>query len=253
MYHYIPEQSKTTGKIKCYLLTNHMTQVVFLIFVYHFIFTHFSLIITLPSPIISLTSAAASTTPLWDLPSPPPLLLLLDVPCPDLKSLTLKRVSQHSQERPCKYTIDFHSQVNPLSRTCLQMHRWLLLASQLTLKNVLANAPLTFTHKSPRCWLHPIRKGSPLWHGCLVVVQSSCSFEFDTATRYHTFCCTERSLWTGFCFLRGAVAAQLLPIGATRPVGQDALTGWDQFFPILFVAQVLCSIEQVLSIGCHLY
>ena len=41
-----------------------------------------------------------------------------------------------------------HSQVNSLSRTYLQMHRWLSLASQLTLKNVLGNAPLTFTLKS---------------------------------------------------------------------------------------------------------
>ena len=45
----------------------------------------------------------------------------------------------------------------------------------------------------------------------------------------------------------------ILPIVATRPVGQDALVGWDQLFPIFFVAQVLCSIELVHAIGCHLY
>ena len=105
--------------------------------------------------IISLTSAAASTTSLQDLPSPSPLLLLLDVSCQDLKSLFLSRLacvyqedrssctrkSTHSQERACKCTVDFHlqvnftsqeracqctvdfhSQVNSLSRTCLQVH-----------------------------------------------------------------------------------------------------------------------------------
>ena len=36
--------------------------------------------------IISLISAAASTTPLQDLPPPLPLLLLLDVPCPDIEA-----------------------------------------------------------------------------------------------------------------------------------------------------------------------
>ena len=78
------------------------------------------------------------------------------------------------------------------------------------------------------------------------------------------------------CSLRGAVAAQLLPIGATRPVGQDALTGWDQLFPIILwcklsaqisrsmpsgatfiknycVVQVVCSNKQVHALGCHLY
>ena len=101
---------------------------------------------------ICLTPAAASTTPLQDLPSPPLLLLLLDVPFPDLKSLFLHRLapvhqedrssftrkSTHSQERACKCTFDFHSQVTS------------------PLKNVLASALLTFTHKSPRCCLHPI-------------------------------------------------------------------------------------------------
>ena len=113
--------------------------------------------------IISLTSAAASTTPLQDLPSPPPLLLLLGVPYPDLKSLFLCRLarvyqedrssftrkstsplknvlakapltfthkSTHSQDRACKCSFDFHSQVTS------------------PFKNVLASALLTFTHKS---------------------------------------------------------------------------------------------------------
>ena len=94
---------------------------------------------------ISLTSAAASTTPLQDLPSPPPLLLLLDVPFPDLKSLFLCYFACVHQEdrssftckstsppRPClpSATFDFHSEVTS------------------PLKSILANALLTFTHKS---------------------------------------------------------------------------------------------------------
>ena len=94
--------------------------------------------------ILSLISAAASTTPLQDLPSPPPLLLLLDVPCPDLQSLILCRLarvhqedcssstrkSTHSQDRACKCTFDIQSEVTS------------------PLKNVLANVLVTFTHKS---------------------------------------------------------------------------------------------------------
>ena len=152
--------------------------------------------------IISLTSAAASTTPPQDLPSPPPLLLLLDVPCPDLKSLFLCRLarvhqedrsscirkSTHSQERACKCTFDFHSQVKSL--------------------------------------LNPSQSGRLVTVAqTSFLAQSSCSCELDTATWCHTSCCAGRPLWAGLCSLRGAVAAQLLLIGATRPVGQDALTG----------------------------
>ena len=236
--------------------------------------------------IISLTSAAASTTPLEDLPSPPPLLLLLDVPCLNLKSLFLCRLarvhqedcssctrkSTHSQERACKCTIDFHSQVNftslerackctidfysqvnSLSRTCLRMHHWISLASQLHLSRTCLQVHPWLSLASPLA-AEFITFGKARHYGTdLILMQSSCSCEVDTATRCHTSCCAGCPLWAGFCCLRGAVAAQLLPIGATRPVGQDALTGWDQLFPILFLAQVLCSIEQVLAIGCHLY
>ena len=140
-----------------------------------------------------------------------------------------------SPERACKCTIDFHSQVNFSSqeRACkctLDFH------SQVT-------SLLTSSHSGRLATVARIS----------FVVQSSCSCELDTATRCHTSCCTGCPLWAGFCSLRGAVAAQLLHIGATCPVGQDALTGWDQLFPIFFVAQVLCSIRQVLAIGCRLY
>ena len=74
--------------------------------------------------IISLTPAAAST-PLQDFPSPPPLLLLLDVSFPYLKSLFLCRLARVHQEDRSSY----HKSASPL-------------------KNVLANAPLTFTHRS---------------------------------------------------------------------------------------------------------
>ena len=159
---------------------------------------------------ISLTSADTSTTPLQDLPSPPPLLQLLDVPCPNLKSLflchlarvhqedhsfftrksaspfknvlskaplTFTRKSTLSQDRACKCTFDFHSQVTS------------------PLKNVLASALLTFTHRSLRCCLHPIREGLPLWYGLL--------------------------LW---CSHRG-LASLIQPSGATHPAAQDAHCG----------------------------
>ena len=150
-------------------------------------------------------------------------------------------------------------------------------------KNMLASALVTFTHKSLCCCLHPIREGSPLWHWfllwrshpadtairchtsccagcklwagfCFHVAQSSFSSELDTAIRCYTSCCAGRPLWAGFGSLRGAIAAQLLLIGATRPVGQDALTGWDQLFPIFLWCKFSAwIIKQVLTIGWYLY
>ena len=76
--------------------------------------------------IMSLTSAATSKTPLQDLPSPPPLLLLLDVPCPDLKSLFLCRLARVHQEDRSSFTCK----------------------SASPLKNMLHKVPLTFTRKS---------------------------------------------------------------------------------------------------------
>ena len=92
--------------------------------------------------IISLTSAAASTTPLQDLPSPPPLLLLLDVPYPDLKSLYLCRLARIQQEDRSSCT---RKSTSPLKN--------LLANAPLTFtrKSVLASVPLTFTRKSPHC------------------------------------------------------------------------------------------------------
>ena len=112
--------------------------------------------------IISLTSAAASTTPLQDLPSPPPLLLLLDIPWPDLKSLFLFHLARVHQEDCSSFT---HKPTSPLknvlanarlTRKLTSPLKNVLASAPLTftckstspLKNVLANAPLTFTHKS---------------------------------------------------------------------------------------------------------
>ena len=79
--------------------------------------------------IISLTSAPASTTSLQDLPPPLPLLLLLDVPCPDFEAVPVSPACVHQedsrlsltshftyQERVCKCTVDFHSLSSHLSR-----------------------------------------------------------------------------------------------------------------------------------------
>ena len=97
------------------------------------------------------------------------------------------QVSFTSQERVCQSTLDFHSQVNSLSRLCLQVHCWL---------SLLVNSPLK-TCSQVHHWLsltshpsalHPIREGLPLWHGSLFVAQSSCSCEPDTATWCQGFC-----------------------------------------------------------------
>ena len=100
MYHYIPEKKKK--KHRCYLLTNYTTQVVFLIFVYRFLFTHFSSLLTTLCPfhILNLFSLiidppiSYSVSPLlltWQhlffKTSPHHCLLLLDVKFPDAKIL----------------------------------------------------------------------------------------------------------------------------------------------------------------------
>ena len=121
--------------------------------------------------------------------------------------MTFTPNSTYSQERACKCTFDFHSQVNFTSqeRDCqctFDFH------SQV-------NSLLSSSHSG---LLATVARTS-------FVVQSSSSCELETATRCHTSCCAGRLLWAGFCSLRGAVAAQLLPIGATRLVGEDTLKG----------------------------
>ena len=157
------------------------------------------------SKIISLSSATASTTPLQDLP--PPLPLLLDVPYLDLKRLflchlacsprglqTFTRKSTHLSRCACKYTIDFHSQVDSPLKTYLQMHRWLSLASQLTSQNVLANALLTFTRKST----HLSR------HAC------KCTIDFHSQVNAPLKTCLKMHLWL-------SLTSHLIPFGPSRP------------------------------------
>ena len=162
---------------------------------------------TSPRLAFTSTSAAASGCSMSRPEEPVPVSRCLFPP----RGLQLlhSQVIFTSQERAHKCTLNFHLQVNftsqnvltnaPLIFTCKSTHSQasarkctLDFYSQvnLTTQNVLANAPLTFTRKSPLCRLHPIRKGSPLWHGSLMVVKSSCSSELDTAIRCHTSCCT---------------------------------------------------------------
>ena len=151
--------------------------------------------------LFSLISAATPTPPLQDLPPPLPLLLLLDVPCPDVKVVPVS---------PCLcpprglQTFTRKSTAPPSS--CLP--NTLLTFTRKSTQDVLASAPLTFTHKStapprsclpngfltfirksprtcypsahprtcyPSAWLSlslsqltadfvPFRRGLPLWH-----------------------------------------------------------------------------------------
>ena len=140
---------------------------------------------TSPRLAFTYTSAAASGC---STPRHEELVPVSPCSCPPRgPQLFHSQVNFTSQEPACQYTFDFHSQVNSL---------------------------LTSSHSGR---LATVARTS-------FVEQSSCFCELDTATRCHTSCCTGRPLWAGFCSLRGAVAAQLLPIGATRPVGQHVLT-----------------------------
>ena len=94
--------------------------------------------------IIGLTPAAASTTPLQDLPSPPPLLLLLDVPFPDLKSSFLCRIALVHQDDRSSCT---RKSTSPLKNVLANAPLTFTRNSTSPLKNMLANAPLTFTRK----------------------------------------------------------------------------------------------------------
>ena len=199
--------------------------------------------------IISLTLAAASTTPLQDLPSPPPLLLLLDVPWPNLKCLflchlacvhqedcsscTLKSTSPPrmclqmphwlslarqltSQEHARKCTVDFHSQVTSLL-TSTYLGRLATVARFCLCGAVILLLQAWYCYQVPRILL--CRTPTVGW----VLLSSWHSIHSDTAYWCHTSCLT----------------------------GCPILLGSTLSYP--FVAQVLSSIEQVLPIGCHLY
>ena len=166
--------------------------------------------------IISLASAAASTTPpLQDLTSPSPLLLLLDVPCQDLKSLFLcylaharkegrslfHRKSHHLLKNVLANAIDFPSQVTSL--LTLSYSGRLATVARFSLRGA-----VILLLRAWYCYQVP----------CILL---------------------DRTPTVGWlCFLHGAVSAQILPTGATRPVGQDALVGWVIYSFESFVAQV---------------
>ena len=205
---------------------------------------------------------------------------------PTKRTAALSLASQlHLQDRTCRVRLlTFTQKSLHLSRTCLQVHFWLSLISHFTsqerackctfdfhsevtspLKNVLAGALVTFTHKSLRCDLHPIREGLPLWHWFLLWSShpALASLILPSGTTHpaaqDAHCglapallwCSHPALASlilpseathpaaqdthcGLGFARGAVSAQILPQGATRPTGQ----GRTLLFPILFVAQV---------------
>ena len=92
--------------------------------------------------IISLTSTTASTTPLQDLPPPLPLLLLQDVPCPDVKAVPVlpclcppRGLQTFTSKSPCPSR---HARKRPLTFTI----------KSVTSQDMLASAPSTFTRKS---------------------------------------------------------------------------------------------------------
>ena len=101
--------------------------------------------------------------------------------------LTFTHKSPHLSRRACKCTIDFYSQVSHLSRR----------ACKCTV-DFLSQVTANFSHSG----------GSPLWHGSLFVVQSSCSCEPDTAVTSHEFCALNAHCGLGFA--GGAVSAQIL-------------------------------------------
>ena len=150
------------------------------------------------------------------------------------RTAALSLTSQLHLSRSCLSSapLTFTHKSLHLSRTCLQLHFCLSIRSHFTSQESACKCTFDF-HSQVTSLLSSSHSGR-LANVARVsfVVQSSCSCELNTAIRCHTSCCTGRPLWAGFCSLRGTVAAQLLPIGAARPVGQDTLMGWDQLFPI---------------------
>ena len=84
---------------------------------------------TSPRLAFTSTSIAASGC---SIPRPEEPAPVSPCSCPPIgQQLLHSQVNFTSQERACKCTVDFYSQVNSLSRTCLQVHPWLSLASHL--------------------------------------------------------------------------------------------------------------------------
>ena len=124
-----------------------------------------------------------------------------------------------------KRTVEFHSQVTLPLKMCSQMHHWFSLSSQSPLKTCCkctvdfpsqvsqhsrcaCKCTIDFHSQVTSLLISPIRKGSPLWHGSLFVVQSSCSCKPNTAITCHEFCAQNAHCGLGFAC--GAVSAQVL-------------------------------------------
>ena len=85
---------------------------------------------TFPRLAFTSTSAAASGC---SMPIPEEIVPVSPCSCPPRgPQLFHLQVNFTSQDRACQGTFDFHSQVNSLSRTCLQVHFWLSLTSHFT-------------------------------------------------------------------------------------------------------------------------
>ena len=82
MYECVITCPKKTCKHRCYLLTNHTTQVVFLIFVYRFLFTNFLSLLT--------TLCLFHLLIIFSLITNPPSLLFSIAPAPDLTTSPLQ-------------------------------------------------------------------------------------------------------------------------------------------------------------------
>ena len=191
----------------------------------------------IPAKLFSLVSAASSTPPLQDLPSPLPLLLL-DVPFPAVEAVPVSPCL-----RPPRGLKTFTRKSTALPKLCLP--NGLLTFTRKSTQDVLANAPPTFTPKSsapprlclpilifdfhsqvnmnmlskctpknvlPKCSVKFISKASSLltlFHlgqtrhcgTSLFVVQYSRSCELNTATLPQVLC-IERPLWAWFCSWR---------------------------------------------------
>ena len=160
--------------------------------------------------------------------------------------------------------VTFTRKSTHLSRMCLQVHFWLSFRSHFTSQERACKCTGDF-HSQVAPPLSSSNSGRLATVARLsLVVQSSCSCKLDAAIRCHTSCCAGCPLWAwfywcshsalaslilpsgathpaaqdthcGLGFARGAVSAQILPQGATRPTGQGH-TLLSLLFPLLCVA-----------------
>ena len=130
---------------------------------------------TSPRPACSSASAAASGCSMPDLEAVPVSPCL----CPPRRPQTFTYKSPCLSRRARKCTIDFHSQVSLLSRHArkctIDVHSQVSHLSRRACK-----CTVDFHSQVTSLLISPIREGSPLWHGSLFVVQSSCSCETNT-------------------------------------------------------------------------